>query len=206
MTRAASPVHRDATVLGFDTSGGWCCAAVVRGGTVLAHRHIDMTRGQGEALMPLLNATLGEAGLGWGDLTALGVGTGPGNFTGIRISVAAARGLALGLGVEAIGVTRFEALALDGPAVPTVVPALRGQVWVQQPGCTPDLADTPPAQAIGEGFAIGDGLTPPAHPLAVAIARIASDRIGSGQPRPAPLYLRDADAAPPSERPPELIP
>ena len=57
--------------------------------------------------MPLLEDVLAEAGIGWRDLAAIGVGTGPGNFTGVRISVAAARGLALGLGIPAIGVTRL---------------------------------------------------------------------------------------------------
>ncbi len=185
-------------VLGFDTSGGWIAAALVRDGAVLAQRQVELAKGQGEALLPALESLLSETGLGWGDLAALGAGTGPGNFTGIRITTAAARGLALGLGIPAIGVSRFEALALDGPAVPVVVPALRGQVWVQAPGAAPVLADTAPAGAIGAG-------TGAAHPLAVAIARIAAARHRHPQPRPAPLYLREADAAPSSDRPPALI-
>ena len=64
-----------------------------------------MDKGQAERLMPLLEEVLAEGGIGWADLTALAVGTGPGNFTGVRIAVAAARGLALGLGIPAIGVT-----------------------------------------------------------------------------------------------------
>ena len=180
-------------VLGFDSSGGWIAAALIRGDTVLAERFTPLAKGQGEALMPALTALLAGAGLDWSDLAAIGAGTGPGNFTGIRITTAAARGLALGLGIPAIGVSRFEALALDGPVLPVVVPALRGQVWVQKPGQAPVLAASAPQSGIGEG------LTPPAHPLAVAIARIADARRHSPAPRPAPLYLRDADAAPPSE-------
>lgn len=187
------------TVLGFDTSGGWCSVAVTRDEVVLAHHHHVMARGQGESLMPLLEAALAEAGVTWPDLTAIGVGIGPGNFTGIRISVSAARGLALGLGIPAIGIDRFEAAALDGPALPVVVPAVRGQVWVTLPGQTPTLHDTAPDPAIGDG-----GIAP-AHPLGVAIAILATRRIGRPQPRPAPLYLREADAAPPSEQPPALI-
>lgn len=189
------------TVLGFDTSGGWCSAAVLRGTEVLAHHHRVMARGQGESLMQVLDDTLHDAGVGWGDLAALGVGVGPGNFTGIRISVATARGLALGLGIPAIGVSRFEALKLDGADLPVVVPALRGQVWVQHRDAAPKLCDAPPAQAIGDA----EGLVPPAHKLSVAIAMIANACKAAPQPRPAPLYLRDADAAPPSMAPPVLL-
>lgn len=185
-------------VLGFDTSGGWVAAALVRGGAVLAQSHVALDRGQGEALIPALEALLAEAGMGWHDLAAIGAGVGPGNFTGIRITTAAARGLALALGIPAIGITRFEALALDGPPLPVVVPALRGQVWVQAPGAAPVLGDFPAS-------GIGEGLTPPAHPLAVAIALLAEARRHAPQPRPAPLYLREADAAPPGEAPPKLL-
>ncbi|MCC5969442.1 MAG: tRNA (adenosine(37)-N6)-threonylcarbamoyltransferase complex dimerization subunit type 1 TsaB [Pararhodobacter sp.] len=195
-------------VFGFDTSGGWCRAAVLRGVSVLASRNEAMTRGQGERLVPLLEEVLAEGGLAWRDLAALGVGIGPGNFTGIRISVATARGLALGLGVPAIGVSRFEALALDGPALPVLVAAPRGQGWVQAGTQSPALID--PASLSGPVIAEPSDFptlaaTPPTYPLAVAIARIASDRMATPQPRPAPLYLREADAALPSEAPPVLI-
>lgn len=187
------------TVLAFDTSGPWCAAAVLQDGVILASQHTDMARGQGESLMAALNETLAEAGVEWPDLTAIGVGTGPGNFTGIRISISAARGLALGLGIPAIGVSRFEALALDGPDLPVIVPALRGAVWVVQGDAPPEQRDTAPEPAIGTET------TPAAHPLAVAIAKIAAACAGQPQPRPAPLYLRPADAAPSSQQPPALI-
>lgn len=157
--------------------------------------------------MPVLDEVLAEAGIGWADLDAIGVGTGPGNFTGTRIAVAAARGLALGLGIPAIGVDRFDASALGRPGVVVAVPAPRGQVWVRAPGGTPTLADTAPEAAIF------DPVRPPVHPLAEAIARIAAARLAAarrsgsvtGLARPAPLYLRGADAAPPSDPPPALI-
>ena len=98
-------------VLGFDTSAAHCAAAVVCGDRVLAERAEPMTKGQAERLFPLLEELLAEAGLAWSDLDAIGVGVGPGNFTGVRISVAAARGLALSLGIPAIGVSATEAAA-----------------------------------------------------------------------------------------------
>ena len=206
----------DALILGFDTSAAHCAAALVRGETVLASRAEDMAKGQAERLMPLLAELLAEAGLGWPDLAALAVGIGPGNFTGVRISVAAARGLALGLGIPAIGVSSFEALA-EGAARPVavVLDARRDEAYAQSftaLGATPprleplaqlaqDLAGTPLI-----GFALpGFDTLPPRYPLAVGVALVAAARLGSPQPRPAPLYLRGADAAPPSDPPPVIL-
>ena len=92
-------------ILGFDTSAAHCAAALLSGETIVAVAAEEMARGQGERIMVLLEEVLSQGGVGWAALSALGVGTGPGNFTGIRISVSAARGLALGLGIPAVGVT-----------------------------------------------------------------------------------------------------
>ncbi|PJE34371.1 tRNA (adenosine(37)-N6)-threonylcarbamoyltransferase complex dimerization subunit type 1 TsaB, partial [Pseudooceanicola lipolyticus] len=86
----------DPTILAFDTSAAHCAAALLSGDRLLASHAEAMSRGQAERLLPLLEDMLDRAGLGWRDLDAIGVGTGPGNFTGIRIAVSAARGLALG--------------------------------------------------------------------------------------------------------------
>ncbi|GGL52419.1 tRNA (adenosine(37)-N6)-threonylcarbamoyltransferase complex dimerization subunit type 1 TsaB [Wenxinia marina] len=191
------------TLLAFDTSAAHCAAALLSGNRILAERVEEMSRGQAERLMPLLEEVLAEAGLGWRDLDGIGVGTGPGNFTGLRIAVAAARGLALGLGVEAVGVSAFEALA-DGAPQPcsAIVTAPRGQVYQQtftadgmtEPALTP--GDEAPADAL-----------PPIGPDEAVrrIARIAARRLGTGAPRPAPLYVRAADAAPPSDPPPVIL-
>ncbi len=171
-----------------------------------------MDRGQAERLMPLAEALLAEAGAGWRDVGAVAVCTGPGNFTGIRIAVAAARGIALGLGRPAIGVTRLEALA-EGVAGECLVTldAGRGAAWVQafRDGAALGPAEMAEAARLPEiapdlpraGWAAGaDQRADPA-----AIARIARGRIGRPGPPPAPLYLRHADAAPPSEAPPRLL-
>ena len=203
-------------VLGFDTSAAHCAAALVRGDTVLAARTEDMAKGQAERLMPLLEEVLAEAGLGWHDLDAIGVGTGPGNFTGVRISVAAARGLALGLGIPAIGVSVFEALAQDAPRpVAVALDARRDEAYAQL--FTPTGAEPPtltPAAELARVLAgvpvIGLALPHsaplgPRHPLAEAVALVAATKLDTKQPRPAPLYLRGADAAPPSDPPPVIL-
>lgn len=197
-------------ILAFDTSAAHCAAALLLPDRVI-NRLEPMEKGQAERLIPLLEEVLAEGGIGWTDLKALAVGTGPGNFTGVRISVAAARGLALGLGIPAVGVTRLEALALGLPRPLVVIEdAKRGQVYVQlftAAGAGPaHLADRIVPACAATGSAAGaDGL-PPAKPLAEAIARIGAERAATPQPRPAPFYLRGADAAPPSDPPPVILP
>ena len=204
----------DRLTLGFDTSAAHCAAALVLGDRVLTARHEPMAKGQAERLMPLLEALLAEAGVAWGDLGALGVGTGPGNFTGTRIAVAAARGLALGLGVPAEGVGAVEALA-GGRAVTVALPAPRGAVhagWGDAvitleagdalPAGWPDALAGPAAADLAERIG---GTVVDAAPLAPAIARIAAGRAGPGRPRPAPIYLRPADAAPTADPPPRVL-
>lgn len=191
-------------ILGFDTSAAHCAAALLSGDQVIAARVEPMEKGQAERLVPMLEEVLAEGGVGWRDLTALAVCTGPGNFTGVRISVAAARGLALGLGVPAIGVTVLEARAagVDWP-VTVVEDARRGEVYVQRfPAGTAHLAT---AGAVDDAPAVGRDLAP-RWPVAEAVARVAAGRLTTPQPRPVPFYLREADAALPSEAPPVILP
>ena len=208
-------------VLAFDTSAAHCAAALLCGTRIVAAREEPMPTGQAERLMPLLEEVLAEGGAGWRDLSAIAVGTGPGNFTGIRISVAAARGLALSLGIPAIGVSGFEALATGAPRpVLTVIDGRRGALYLQPFGFgdgAPQLADTLPDGLIGSGLPVvghearaiaertGGAALDTAHPAAVAIALAALPRIGTALPRPAPLYLRSADAAPASDPPPVIL-
>lgn len=201
----------DPVLLAFDTSAAHCAAALLSGGRVVAEAWEPMEKGQAERLLPLCEEVLARAGLGWADLEAVAVGTGPGNFTGIRIAVAAARGLALSLGIPAIGVTRLEALAEGLPRPLTVVEdAKRGEVYVQTfteagAGVAALSAPVVPAGAV-TGSAAGAGALPPALPLHHAIAVIAARRVGTDQPRPAPFYLRGADALPPADPPPVILP
>lgn len=193
-------------ILAFDTSAAHCAAALLLGDRVWLKTEA-MEKGQAERLMPLISDLLAEAGVALADVTAIAVGTGPGNFTGVRIAVAAARGLALGLGVPAIGVTRLEALAYGLTRPVTVVEdARRGEVYVQRFDASgPGEARIVAAEGlVTEGAVAGrDGLD--SLPIAEAIARIALTRVGSVQPRPAPFYLRGADAAPPSDPPPVIL-
>jgi len=212
----------DACILGFDTSAAHSAAALLCGERIAALRDEEMGTGQAERLMPLLAAVLAEAGQKWRDLDAIAVGIGPGNFTGIRIAVSAARGLALSTGAPAIGVSRFDALAfgLHRPVL-ALVAAPRGQSYAHVVGtdAAPRLvtAGSLPGDLAGSGMdcvghdaeafarATGGQALCPALPLAQAIARIAATRLGDDNPRPAPLYIRAADAAPASDPPPVIL-
>ena len=197
-------------ILAFDTSAAHCAAALLLGDRVVL-RDEPMEKGQAERLVPMLEEVLAEGGIVWADLKALAVGTGPGNFTGVRIAVAAARGLALGLGIPAVGVTRLEALAHGLPRPLVVIEdARRGQVYVQlfTPGSAgvAHLADRVVPACPATGSAAGEAALAPAMPLVEAIARIGAERAATPQPRPAPFYLRGADAAPPADPPPVILP
>ena len=197
------------TILGFDCAGQWCAAALIRGDRVLACRQEDMVRGQAERLMPLMVDLLAQAGLDWSDLDAIGVGVGPGNFTGTRIAVAAARGLALSLGIPAIGVGSCEAagFALPRPCR-VILPARAGEVFWQD-FTTDDWPATPdlPRQGLPDTLPPGPPVGTSSVPLAEAVARIARARLTHlPLPRPAPIYLRPADAAPPADPPPRILP
>lgn len=102
-------------LLAFDTATSGCSAAVFVDGRAVAHRAERMARGQSEALVPMLDEVLAEAALSYGDLDALAVTVGPGAFTGLRIGLATARGLALALGLPLAGVTTLEAVARSVP-------------------------------------------------------------------------------------------
>ncbi|MGB3315084.1 MAG: tRNA (adenosine(37)-N6)-threonylcarbamoyltransferase complex dimerization subunit type 1 TsaB [Albidovulum sp.] len=198
----------EALILAFDTSAAHCAAALLCGDTVLSARVEEMRRGQAEQLMPMLEEMLRDTGRSWSDLDAIGVGTGPGNFTGIRISVAAARGLALSLGIPAIGVSGFEATAPDHTNPHwAVIPAPRGMVYAQRLGEDPgDPALLPEVDLAGLGTPVLrlDDLSADQH--AVHVAKIAARRCRDAPDRPAPLYVRPADAAPPREAPPVILP
>ncbi|WP_323009157.1 tRNA (adenosine(37)-N6)-threonylcarbamoyltransferase complex dimerization subunit type 1 TsaB [Paracoccus sp. (in: a-proteobacteria)] len=195
----------DTLSLGFDTSAAHCAAALLQGDRVLVQRHEEMARGQAERLFPLLEEVLAEAGAGWRDLSVLGCGIGPGNFTGIRISVAAARGLALSLGIPAVGVSATEAAAYGLPRPCRVaIPARHGEVIWQDFGTG---TATLPRQAAPHDLPPGPAPLPPVMPPAQAIAHIAASRRDQPDlPRPAPIYLRPADAAPARDRGPLILP
>ena len=100
-------------ILAFDTATSACSAALWEDGAVRARRFETMTRGQAEALVPMIVDVMDEAGTEFSGLDLIAVTIGPGAFTGLRIGLAAARGMALAAAVPCLGITTLEAVA-DG--------------------------------------------------------------------------------------------
>lgn len=210
--------------LAFDTSAAHCAAALLWGDAILGEFYAPMAKGQAEQLFPVLEDILKQAGKSWTDLDRIGVGTGPGNFTGTRISVSAARGLALSLEIPAIGISTFQAMALDlEQPVLAILDARADQYYYQwfgwethdEPGLLGNSVNPPkPEKGLtaivgGAGAELaaraGADMVEPKHSLAVAIGRIAQMADATIAGRPTPLYLRQADAAPPREQPPIIL-
>lgn len=211
------------TVLAFDCAVSGLAVAVVRDGACLA-RHREEGRGQAATLLPAIAAVLREGGVDRRSLSMIAVTVGPGSFTGVRIGLAAARGLALALDVPLAGITTTAALlAAADPDDRLAVAAIDSHLgdWFcafSAGGCAPFLASTEALAARLAGRACrivgpqADALAP-LLPNAVAqaalpdpcrLARLASDEgVESWQRRnradglPRPLYLRGVNVTSP---------
>ncbi len=190
--------------LAFDTATGVATCALLRDEDVLGERvsrASDVLAGADELLRSV------EAGPG--DLARLAVGTGPGSFTGVRIGLAAARGLALALDLPVAGFSTLEALAAGAPGATPVIDARRQEVFTLsggEPRCLSpaDLEIEEGRTYVGDGavryrslIEDGGGVVPPdgseLHlPLARFHALLARD-FGPAE-RVEPVYLRVPDA------------
>ncbi len=123
-------------ILAMDTAQGACSAALWSEGRTLAHRFELMSKGHAERLVPQILEVMAEAGLEMAALDRLACTIGPGTFTGTRVALAAARGMALALKIPLIGVTSLEAVAAGltpgpGKVRAAVFDARRGEVYFQ---------------------------------------------------------------------------
>jgi len=114
-------------ILAFDTATDVATSALVSSGEVLGER-----LSRAVTLLEDVDALLRQAGAHTADVEALAVGIGPGSFTGVRVGLATARGLALALGVPVAGVSTLDALAAGAPGAVPVVDARRGEIFVLQ--------------------------------------------------------------------------
>ncbi len=215
-------------VLAIDCALDACSAAVLdsSAGAIVASQSRIMTRGHAEALMPLVARVMDEAACDFRALDRIAVTVGPGSFTGLRVGIAAARGLALAAGKQAIGLTTLAGLAAphiaesDAPVV-AAIDARHEHVYMQVFGsggrtllapCIVPLheaaraAANEPSRIVGSAAnqlvrAWPDGEPPPAlvdQRGAPDIAWIArlGAAAGKNEGPPQPLYLRSPDAKP----------
>jgi tRNA threonylcarbamoyladenosine biosynthesis protein TsaB len=100
-------------ILAIDTALDACAAAVLdtEAGRLIARESLPMKRGHAEALMPLIARVVKQAGISFAALDRIAVTTGPGSFTGLRVGLSAARGIALAAGKPVVGLTTLTAYA-----------------------------------------------------------------------------------------------
>jgi tRNA threonylcarbamoyladenosine biosynthesis protein TsaB len=134
--------------LAFDTATGVATSALVDDGEVLGER-----ASRAQTLLEDVDALLRQGGAHPRDLDALAVGIGPGSFTGVRIGLAVARGLALSLGLPGAGVSTLAALAAGAPGAVPVIDAKRKEVFALVDGEPAVLApeDVRGALCVGDG-------------------------------------------------------
>jgi tRNA threonylcarbamoyladenosine biosynthesis protein TsaB len=137
-------------ILAFDTATALATSALAREEEVLGERVSVPIR-----VLEDVDLLLRDADLDPLDLEALVVGTGPGSFTGVRLGLAAARGLALALDIPVAGVSTLDALAAGAPGAVPVIDAKRREVFVR---VADELVAVPAAafEAPG-GTCVGDG-------------------------------------------------
>lgn len=215
-------------ILAIDTAAEWCAACLYEDGSgrVLGLEARDIGKGHAEALMGVIGAALGRADATFRDVGAIAVSVGPGSFTGVRIGVATARGLALALKVPATGIATLEALAFEagslarGRPVLAVLDARREEFYaalygsdgaVQAAPAILDLTAVAALAGLMKPLIVGSGARLAAEAAGLDADRTAltdrrtagiesvarlAARKGFGGERPRPLYLRGPDARP----------
>ncbi|WOF75938.1 tRNA (adenosine(37)-N6)-threonylcarbamoyltransferase complex dimerization subunit type 1 TsaB [Parvibaculaceae bacterium PLY_AMNH_Bact1] len=186
------------TLLAIDTGQAACSVALWRDGAVAAHRWTPLPKGHAEALVPMIEEVQAEAAFAFEDLNAFAVTVGPGTFTGLRVGLATARGLAVAADKPLIGVTTLEAIARPvrqeakgGAAIVASFDARRNEAYLQsfaadgasltEPALVSldDLAAHVPDQTlicVGTGAAlVRDRLASHAHNISLASAAALPD-------------------------------
>jgi tRNA threonylcarbamoyladenosine biosynthesis protein TsaB len=208
-------------ILGFDTSTAATTVCLLRGDgqafevEPLVERLLEPP-GHARELMPAVDRVMGEAGVGFGDLDAVGVGIGPGGFTGLRIGIATAHGIAQSAQIPLHPVLSLDALAagIESEAPFPLIDAKRHEVYGPGPfvGSIEDAIQRakPGSLAAGDGSirfrealeSAGIEVAPGDSRMHVVrglyICRLAATVPSAPPESVVPCYLRAPDAKPPS--------
>ncbi len=215
-------------ILAIDTALGACAAAVLdaRAGAILASESAAMVRGHAEAIMPLIARVMDAGRCEFRELDRIAVTVGPGSFTGLRVGIAAARGIALAAGKPAVGLSTLSTLAAPHVAsrsdhvIIAAIDARNEQVYFQvfAPNgvtiVTPRLdrvraavraVPVGPTVITGSAAELVAAHWPSGSPVPLVETHAAPDigwvaRLGAAAREegaaPKPLYLRQPDARP----------
>lgn len=212
-----------------DTALGLCTVGVFevdeRGARPLGVRSEPMVKGHSERIAGFARDAAAQAGLAFTDLDRIGVTVGPGSFTGLRVGLAFAQGLAAALDRPVVGVSALDALAAsasEASEVAALIDARRGQVYARfwRDGEADGVAEALTLEAaaarievmgtgavlIGSGAALFTEVSADMTILSLdgpapeALARLAAAAEPASAPA-RPLYLRAPDATPPTRLP-----
>jgi len=187
-------------ILAFDTATDIATSALVSDGEILGER-----TSRAVTLLEDVDALLRQAGTHTREVDALAVGIGPGSFTGVRIGLSTARGLALALGVPVAGISTLDALEAGAPGALAVIDARRHEVFVPGRALAPAALVVEPGRlCIGNGAvryrdmfeAKGAEIPPDGDDRHVPRARFHAQLARDFRPAEEvePLYLRLPDA------------
>ena len=188
--------------LGLDTTGKACSAALVDEGRIIAHKSEPIGRGHAERLAPLVKELIYYAGRNVGDVSRVGVCTGPGSFTGQRVALSFAKGFALPRKLPVIGLSSLEIWARQADPEKTklivsVADVRRGELcWAAWKNGRLEIP--PVTQKVDEAETLIDALTPDRvmrdQPIStVILAWLAQHETPQSAPA-LPLYSRGPDA------------
>lgn len=183
-------------ILALDVCNEVGSLALLDGPTLLEERRLESPDGFGHVLFGAIESLLADHAISLNDIDLYAVATGPGSFTGVRVGLTAAKGLAFAAGKPLAGVTNLEALASlgTGPLRAPIFDARRGDVY-----CAIYTADLeivrPPAVCPLADFPIGEATRIDAGPLlAAAVGRLAHARGGHHPATIEATYVRPSDA------------
>jgi tRNA threonylcarbamoyladenosine biosynthesis protein TsaB len=184
-------------VLAIDTALAACSAAVLdtEHGGVLASDSLSMARGHAEALMPLIYHVMERDELAFADLDRVAVTTGPGSFTGLRVGISAARGIALATDKPAVGVSTLTAYAApllaEDETTPVIaaIDARHDHVYLQVFGAGGRVLVAPRLAPLSE--AVRAASDAPSRIIGSA-AQLVADRLPRGAPLPLLVDVREA--------------
>ncbi|MFM7347502.1 MAG: tRNA (adenosine(37)-N6)-threonylcarbamoyltransferase complex dimerization subunit type 1 TsaB [Tagaea sp.] len=151
-------------LLALDSAFAAVSACVWIDGRIAASKHRALTHGHAEALLPLIETTLADAGLRALDLTRIAVTLGPGHFTGLRAGLAAAQGLIVATGAEAVGLECFAVVAASMPEPHAgerrliAFDSKRDEAFVRLDEEAPFAASPATFDAAGDSFLVGGDL------------------------------------------------